>query len=354
MKINMQRWAEEIIDAGDVRNLPVLYFPVLNGLSMSVPDSVNDPEKIAAVMKKVIDDYPDTIAAITGMDLTVDAEAFGASVNFSDKQAPNVISHIISNTNEIESLEIPDIHSGRVDVFTQACVKAEALIQDRPIFGGMLGPFSLAANLLDLNTCMLMTIKDKTSLHKLVEKCNQWLINRALEYKKAGANGIFIAEPTAGLLSPKACDEFSSAYIKKLADEVQDDYFFLVLHDCGKVTKSVESMYNTGCKGFHFGNGVNMTDILPQMGQDVLVFGNLDPSSVFFMGTPDSVYQETMQLLQEMQTYPNFVLSSGCDLAPSVDAANIEAYYRACSDFNIMNGHPTAFNITPFIESPCL
>jgi len=351
MKINMQHWAEDIINAGDVRNLPVLYFPVLKDLNMSVPDSVNDPVKIATVMKKVVDDYPDTIAAITGMDLTVDAEAFGAKVNFSAKQAPNVVSHIINKSTEIDSIEIPDIHSGRVDVFTQACVEAEKIIQDRPVFGGMLGPFSLAANLLDINTCMLMTLKDKASLHKLIEKCNQWLINRAREYKKAGANGIFIAEPTAGLLSPKACDEFSSSYIKKLAQEIQDDYFFLVLHDCGQVTKSVESMYNTGCKGFHFGNGVKMTDIMPQIGSDVLIFGNLDPSSVFFMGTPDSVYQHTMQLLEEMKPYPNFVLSSGCDLAPSVEAENLAAYYRACSDFNIMNGHLAALDIGPFVEN---
>ena len=350
MKINMQHWAEEIINAKDVRNLPVLYFPVLKDMDMSVPESVKDPVKIATVMKKVVEEYPDTIAAITGMDLTVDAEAFGAEVNFSERQAPNVVKHIINKADEIDSLVIPDIHSGRVDVFTHACVEAEKIIKDRPVFGGMLGPFSLAANLLDINTCMLMTLKDKESLHKLIEKCNQWLINRALEYKKAGANGIFIAEPTAGLLSPKACDEFSSSYIKRLADEVQDEHFFLVLHDCGRVTKSVESMYRTGCKGFHFGNGVNMTDILPQMGQDVLVFGNLDPSSVYFMGTPDSVYEKTIQLLEEMKQYPNFVLSSGCDLAPSVEAANLNAYYRACSDFNIKNGHPTSFDIAPFIE----
>lgn len=350
MKINMQHWAEDIINAGDVRNLPVLYFPVLKDLNMSVPDSVNDPVKIATVMKKVVDDYPDTIAAITGMDLTVDAEAFGATVNFSDKQAPNVISHILNNADDINALEIPNIHSGRVDIFTHACIEAEKLVQDRPVFGGMLGPFSLAANLLDINTCMLMTLKDKPTLHKLIEKCNKWLICRAQEYKEAGANGIFIAEPTAGLLSPKACDEFSSSYIKILADEIQDDYFFLVLHDCGQVTKSVESMYKTGCKGFHFGNGVKMTDIMPQLGQDVLVFGNLDPSSVFFMGTPDSVYQQTMQLLEEMISYPNFILSSGCDLAPSVNAENLEAYYRACSDFNIMNGHLTSLDIAPFVE----
>ena len=51
MKINMQKWAEEIIAARDRRNLPVLYFPVLKNIGMSVPDSVNDPANIAKAMK---------------------------------------------------------------------------------------------------------------------------------------------------------------------------------------------------------------------------------------------------------------------------------------------------------------
>ena len=334
MKINMQEWADGIIAAEDVKNLPVLYFPVLKNIGMSVPDSVNDPVNIARVMKEVIDEYPDTIAAITGMDLTVDAEAFGAQVNFSDKQAPNVVGHILEGAAGIAELEVPDVSAGRVKIYSQACIEAEKLINDRPVFGGMLGPFSLAANLLDINQCMLMTLKDKDSLHCLLEKCTEWLIKRALDYKEAGANGILIAEPTAGLISPKACDNFSSAYIKKIVDAVQDEYFFLILHDCGKVTKSVPGMYAAGCKGYHFGNRVDMKDILPQIPADVLVFGNIDPSSAFFQGTPESVYRTTRDLLEEMKPYPHFILSSGCDFAPSVTDENIEAYYRACRDHN--------------------
>lgn len=334
MKINMQEWADGIIAADDVRNLPVLFFPVLKNMGMSVPDSVNDPVNIARVMKEVIDEYPDTIAAMTGMDLTVDAEAFGAEVNFSDKQAPNVKGHIIEDPADIAALEIPDISDGRVKIFSQACAEAAKTITDRPVFGGMLGPFSLAANLLDINQCMLMTLKDKERLHMLLEKCTEWLIKRARDYKEAGANGVLIAEPTAGLISPKACDRFSSDYVKKIVDAVQDEYFFLILHDCGKVTKSVPGMYSAGCKGYHFGNRVDMKDILPQIPADVLVFGNIDPSSAFFQGTPDSVYETTRKLLEEMKPYPHFILSSGCDLAPSVSDENIEAYYRACRDHN--------------------
>ncbi len=196
------------------------------------------------------------------------------------------------------------------------------------------GPGFFGMDTNDMNKCLMMTIRDKSYLHQLLDKCCEWLSKRIDEYKKAGANGVFIAEPTAGLLSPDACDEFSSVYIKKLVELYQDDYFFLILHDCGRVTKSVKSMCATGCKGLHFGNGVNMKDIMPQVDSDILAFGNLDPSSVFFMGTPEYVYEKTTSLLEEMKPYPNFVLSSGCDLAPTVNEENIRAYFAACNDFN--------------------
>lgn len=334
MKINMKQWAENIIADKQVQNLPVLYFPVLGKMGMDLPSSVNNPENIAKVMKEVIDEYPDTIAAVTGMDLTVDAEAFGARVNYSENQSPNLVNHILNSKEDIENLQLPDIHSARVDVFTAACREAQKLITDRPVFGGMLGPFSLAANLLDINQCLMMTITDKSSLHILLEKCCDWLIKRAVEYKNAGANGIFVAEPTAGLLSPDACDEFSSVYINKMVEAVQDEHFFIILHNCGRVTKSVKSMCSTGCKGLHFGNGVDMKDIMPQADSDILIFGNLDPSTVFFMGTPESVYEKTKVLLEEMAPYPNFVLSSGCDLAPSVKEENLKAYFNACREYN--------------------
>jgi len=201
----------------------------------------------------------------------------------------------------------------------------------------MFGPFSLAADLMDVSEAMMRVVSEPELMHELLEKSTEWLIKRAQGYKDAGAQGVFIAEPTAGIMNPQMLDEFSSQYVKRIVDAVQDDYFFLVLHDCGSVTDSVKSMYNTGCKGHHYGNGVNMKEVIDQIPADILVFGNLDPSEVFTLGTPESIREATWALLDEMKPYPHFVLSSGCDLAPLVENENLEAYYQACRDWNAAN-----------------
>lgn len=336
MKLNMKNWADEIITAKDRRNLPVLFFPCLKNIDMGVIESVQDGEKMAEAMAEVIREYPDTIAAITGMDLTVDSEAFGATVKFSKRQAPAVRNAVLKGKDDIYALEIPDTDAGRQKVVLDAVRRAgqNPIIGERPVFGGMLGPFSLAANLLEMSSALIMSRREPETMEILLDKTTEFLINRAMMFKKNGANGVFIAEPTAGLLSPADCDRLSSVYVKKIAEAVQDDSFFLILHNCGNVVNCVESMVSTGCKGLHFGNSVDMHEVTAQIPNDILVFGNIDPSADFFLGTPDTVYSKTMALLEKMADYPHFVLSSGCDLAPSVSNENIQAYYQACRDYN--------------------
>lgn len=336
MYINMNEWANEIIKSKERKNLPVLFFPCLKNIDVGVIEAVQDSSKMSEAMIEVIKEYPETIAAITGMDLTVDSEAFGAPVKFSKRQAPAVKEPVIKEVAEIDSLTVPDENAGRQTVVLEAidkCLKNPE-IGNRPVFGGMLGPFSLAANLMDVSQALIMTQKQADKIELLLEKSTQFLINRAAAFKKAGANGIFVAEPTAGLLGPEACERFSSKYVKQIVEAVQGDSFFIILHNCGNVMKCIDSMCKTGCKGLHFGNNVDMCDVLSQIPDDILVFGNIDPSVDFVLGTPETVYEKTMTLLKRTSEHRNFVLSSGCDLAPMVTNENIQAYYNACREYN--------------------
>jgi len=334
MKINMDKWAGEIIAADDVRNLPVLFFPCLKLINKGVKEVVNDPKAHYENMKNVIDKFPKMIGAMTGMDLTSEAETFGCRVHFSDSEAPHVIEEIVFDRESAENLKVPSVTSGRGPVFVKAAELAAQNITDCPTFGGMLGPFSLAAVLMGLERTLKALKKDPETVHIILEKCIEYSIAYAKAYKEAGANGVLLAEPTAGLLSPKQCDEFSSYYVKKIVDAVQDEYFFIVLHNCGQTKKLVESMVSTGAKGYHYGNAVDMLDIIPQIPADYLVFGNIDPTTVLTEASPAQVREATLALLGKMKPYSHFVLSSGCDLPPVVPIENLKSFFGAMEEFN--------------------
>jgi uroporphyrinogen decarboxylase len=177
-------------------------------------------------------------------------------------------------------------------------------------------------------------LSDPGMVHIVLEKCTQFLIGYAKAYKAAGTQGIFIAEPAAGLISPAQCEEFSSRYVSRIVAAVQDENFMVVLHNCGNTKKLVPTMLSTGAQGFHFGNSVNMTDIMPQIPQHILAFGNLDPATVFKEGTPEEIKSKTKVLLECMCEYRNFVLSSGCDIPPGTPTSSIDAFFAAVDEYN--------------------
>ena len=73
----------------------------------------------------------DTLAAISLMDLSVEAEAFGAQVRFSQNEVPAVLGQLISCEEEADAIEIPALDAGRIPVFVDAIRLAKAKIPDK-------------------------------------------------------------------------------------------------------------------------------------------------------------------------------------------------------------------------------
>ena len=172
-------------------------------------------------------------------------------------------------------------------------------------------------------------------VHTVLEKVTAFLIEYAKAYKAVGANGIVMAEPVAGLLSPALEEEFSSPYVKKIIDAVEDDHFIVIYHNCGdNVPRMLTSILSTGAAAYHFGNAVDMeTDIIAQLPSDVIVMGNVDPAGVLRLGSPESVQEVTRSLMERCCKYENFVLSSGCDIPPMTPWENIDAFFEASNEF---------------------
>jgi uroporphyrinogen decarboxylase len=177
---------------------------------------------------------------------------------------------------------------------------------------------------------MINCYDEPDTVHIVLEKATEFLISYAKAYKAVGADGVFVAEPVAGLLSPALEEEFSSPYIKRIIDAVQDDSFGFIYHNCGdNAHRMLDSILSTGCMAYHFGNSIDMErDILKAVGEDVIVMGNVDPAGILRMGTVESVTETTNELIEKCSSHPNFVLSSGCDIPPMTPWNNIDAFFE--------------------------
>lgn len=333
MKQTMTEWLRALKCEENKKPLPILSFPVVQLLGVSVRELIADGDLQARGMKAVADRV-DAAASVSFMDLSVEAECFGATVVVSDDEAPTVKGRVVHDADEADALTVPAVGSGRTATYLDAVVKAKTLITDRPILAGMIGPFSLAARLLDVSEIMMDCYDDPDMVHTVLDKVTQFLVGYAKAYKDAGADGIVMAEPVAGLLSPTLEAEFSAPYVQRIVREVQDEEFIVVYHNCGdNVPHMLNSILSTGCAAYHFGNAVDLErDILQKVPSDTVVMGNVDPAGVLRMGTPDTVRAETKALVTRCAEYPNFVLSSGCDIPPMTPWENIDAFFNGSNE----------------------
>lgn len=313
--------------------LPILSYPGCELTGIKVSELSRDSDKQAQVMKAVADRC-DALAAVTLMDLSVEAECFGAEVVISETAVPTVTGVLLKEPEQAHDLMIPGVGAKRTGIYIDAVKKAKELIKDRPVLAGAAAPFSLAARLFGVTESMLLCYDEPETVEEVVKKCTAFITEYIGELKKAGADGVILAEPVSGLLSPALEEEFSAPYITQIAESVKAPDFAVIYHNCGaNVTRMTTSIFSNGCDAYHFGNAVSMRDMLSFAPSSVPVMGNLDPVGLFRDGTPGQMKQAVNAILSECGKYKNFILSSGCDIPPGAKWENTDAFFESAKDF---------------------
>ena len=314
------------------KGLPILSFPAVQKMDATVAQLVKTAELQAQAME-IIAHQTDTLAAVSLMDLSVEAEAFGATVRFYEDEVPVVIGQLVSDEDEANALQIPSLDAGRAKICVEGVRLAKERIQDKPVIAGMVGPYSLAGRLMDVTEIMYICFDEPEVVHTVLDKATAYLISYGQAMKDAGADAIMMAEPLAGILSPDMAEEFSVPYVKRIVDALQDDHFAVLYHNCGNsVPAMLDQIFSQGAAGYHFGNAVDMRKIMESAPADALCMGNIDPAAQFTHGTPESMTQATKDLLSQCGGYKNFIPSSGCDIPAHANWNNIQAFFDALKD----------------------
>ncbi len=333
--MDMKQWFAKQLALEGKKAIPVLSFPSISLMGITVRELISDSDLQAKGMKLIADRVP-SAASVSMMDLSVEAECFGSEIRFSDDEVPTVIGSIITDEDEADAIAVPKVGTGRTGKYLDAIAKACKLITDRPVFAGVIGPFSLAGRLMDVSEALANCIAEPDMVHKAMRKTTDFLIDYIKAYQAVGANGVVMAEPLTGILSPTLAEEFSEPYVREIVQATQSDDFAVIYHNCGNNTiLMIDSILRTGANAYHFGNSIDMAEMLKHIPQDVIAMGNVDPARQFRNGTPASIYEETQRIMAACcPGHPNFMISSGCDIPPLSSWENIDSFFKAVDDYN--------------------
>jgi len=326
--MNMDNWVSQQITDRNKRAFPILAYPVVQMLFVTVKELVTSAPNMALGMRLIADRYK-MPAAVSYMDLSVEAEAFGATCVYQADEVPTIIGRLVDDMAGAQALRVPEVGEGRTGVQPDAIAKVTRLIHDRPVLANCTGPFSLAGRLMNVNDILLDTLEEPELVHVVLEKATQFISAYIGKLKRAGADGVILAEPLAGLLSPDLMQEFSTEYVKRLVTEHQDKNFLIIYHNCASgMERMIPQMLDTGCRVFHLGEKTDMEAVLQKMPKNCLVLGNLSVSQVFRSDSPHHVRMSTQRLLMQCMNYENFMMSSGCDVPADTDFDCIDAFFE--------------------------
>ena len=313
--------------------IPIMTHPGIELCGSSVLKAVTDGQAHADAICALNDRFPaDAVTAI--MDLTVEAEAFGAQIRFSENEIPSIVGRLVQDAGSVAGLEVPSLDKGRIPEYLKANRIVASRIKDKKVFGGCIGPFSLAGRLFDLSELMMAMYIEPETVTMLLEKCTDFITSYLIAMKGTGIDGVILAEPASGLVSNDDCYQYSSVYVRRIVEAVQDDGFSIVLHNCGNTGHCTDAMIRSGASALHFGNRADMVEALKSCPPELPVMGNIDPVTVMQQASPEQVYSAVSELLGKTAGFGNFILSTGCDVPPRTPVVNIQAFYQALADYN--------------------
>lgn len=324
----MNNTISQLLTSANVPVMPIMTHPGIELINKKVIDAVKDGDVHYQAVMALRKRFPLSVASTTIMDLSVEAEAFGADIVFDDNEVPTVSGRLLTSAADVEALQIPTLDAKRVPEYLKANRLAAAEL-DVPLFGGCIGPFSLAGRLYDMTELMMAMYIEPDTANLLLDKCTQFILEYCKQIKASGSVGVVMAEPAAGLLSNDDCFTYSSLFVKRIIDELQDDNFVVMLHNCGNTGQCTKAMIDTGAAALHFGNKIDMAQVLAEVPSDIVVSGNIDPVEVMKFGTPQQVADAAKSLLALAEKHNNFILSTGCDVPPETPFENIESLFNA-------------------------
>ncbi len=262
---------------------------------------------------------------VVPFDLCIEAEALGCEVNVyahsEDLLYPTIKKKLIHNEEEM-NISLPSNlkDRGRVPLLCEAIGLIKKDIGgEAPIGTYVLGPFTLAGQIMELNDLLKLSFKKSDKVGRLLDLLADAIIIVAEELQKAGADYITVREmgATSDVLSPRVFKGLILPYLKKIFAKLSVPS---VLHICGKTNDIVPFMAESGARAISVDQKNDVAETRKKLGR-ALVFGNYDPYNVLVAGTPDLIRQAVRKCIDDGVS----AVWPGCDIWPTVPVENFKA-----------------------------
>lgn len=300
-----------------------------------------DPEQWFQSNLKIHQEYPDiTFVPSWWMEYGMAAEpsALGSKIKFWQDNTPGE-NHTLFRLEDIDKISDYQVES---DAFMALTLQRIRTQRQRILDTGEIlpfvtsrGPVCTAAFVRGTTDLMMDLVEDPEGAHKLIDLCTRLTIDWLKAQHKAMGDtveGIFILDDIVGFVSEAHYQEFAHPYLKRICDAFPKDWIKLY-HNDANINVCLEHLPDCGFNVLNWGKQTDIAEVKARVGGRLCLMGNVNPLEVGVRGTPEVVYDATMDVLQKSGG-EGIILSLGGGVSPGMPGQNIRAMEKALKNFN--------------------
>ena len=300
-----------------------------------------DPEAVAQAYLISLEKYGQDILQLD-IDTTMMAEGMGAIGEFSEDEPAKIVVPAIQSLDEVDKLRVVDpAKDARIPVLVEATRNLAKQVGSEVAIRGNAdqAAFDLACLVLGISKFLeaLAAEPDNPNIFKLLDVCyrSHLAVHKALY--AAGATFTSMGDSLCGpdVCSPRAFRKFGRPFEERLVKDLAPDGIFTVIHICGDTTLILDQLAEYDFCGLELDYKTDAVKAKQTVGQRHVLFGNIEPSGVLALGTPDYVRQKTRELISIWKPGGLFVLNSGCTLPATTPSENIRTFVQTAHEAGV-------------------
>jgi uroporphyrinogen decarboxylase len=298
-------------------------------------DYCRDAEKLAEAQMATAGQFK-IDAVYVDSDPVIEIEAMGATVDYSDDEAPTASRPAVESRDDISSLKVPDPDKdGRLPVWLKAIrILKRQVGEELAVFANINGPFQAAAQLRGIAQICMDFYRNPGLVSELLNLTSETATAFAKLEVEAGADAIVLGDAMSSpnLISPRHFAQFSFPHIRNVIRETGTDVPFF-LHICGDSTLIIDKMVETGARFLEVDAQVDLAMMIRQKhGGSVGIRGNVSPM-LLLNGKPREIEDSCRKTIEGAARPGGFILGSGCELPRNTAYPNLDTMISAAEKF---------------------
>lgn len=300
-----------------------------------------DPQLWFESNKKIHKEFPDIIFIPSWwMEYGMAAEpsVLGAKIKFWENNTPSEVENLHS-LDDLDKISTYDIKTDGFAALTLHRMKMHKqqifeLGHTLPIVTAR-GPLCTAGFVRGAANLMMDLVMTPEQTHKLLELST----NVVIDWLKAQAEvigdtveGIFVLDDIVGFVGEEDYLQFAHPYLKRICDAFPKDWI-KIYHNDADVDNCLKHLPDTGFNVLNWGKQTKISEVKKTVGDRMCLMGNVNPLEIGVQGTPNDVYNATLDVLEESGG-EGIILSLGGGVSPGMPGENIRAMQKALEKFN--------------------